>query len=58
MVGPLPRPCVCGSFSSPGCPFIRIPKARDWYVLCLGLECLPVEDLQRLQQELHVPEER
>jgi len=22
MVGPLPGPCVCGSFSAPGCPFI------------------------------------
>ena len=21
MVGPLPGPCVCGSFSAPGCPF-------------------------------------
>jgi hypothetical protein len=21
MVGPLPKPCVCGSFSAPGCPF-------------------------------------
>jgi len=23
MVGPLPGPCVCGSFSAPGCPFIQ-----------------------------------
>jgi len=21
MVGPLPEPCVCRSFSAPGCPF-------------------------------------
>jgi len=23
MVGPLPGPCVCGSFSAPGCPYVR-----------------------------------
>jgi len=23
MVGPLPGPCVCGSFSAPGCPLLK-----------------------------------
>jgi len=24
MVGPLPGPCICGSFSAPGCPYLII----------------------------------
>jgi len=30
MVGPLPRPCVCGSFSASGCPLYN---SNSWYIV-------------------------
>jgi len=31
MVGPLPGPCVCGSFGAPGCPIVIIMYVFDFF---------------------------
>ena len=33
MVGPLPWPCLCGSFSAPGCPFFEKSQI-SWIQIC------------------------
>jgi len=35
MVGPLPVPCICGSFSAPGCPLVSL---TGWWVR-FGYSC-------------------
>jgi hypothetical protein len=46
MVGPLPRPCICGSSSAPGCPFFFFFMFIDFSFTCSWVYYIVLVDIK------------